>query len=208
MTLRFHARIQEFSPGGVQVSLTKISSDKVFFLFYIFFFSSRLILQKSNSQFQRNLSFFKVPEGVQHFPGGGGPLFPGGVQLLIPYRNPYNLWFSRGVRTPCPPLWIRTWIWFGLSINGLVTDGNTKLCCRGFILALFQSTTANEIDSEHTWDYKRLLPVCEAEILRVTVKRIEVFSSFYVDFWRFSAKSAEDNLKRVHRFLADVHKDG
>ena len=23
-------------------------------------------------QFQRNLSFFKVPEGVQHFPGGGG----------------------------------------------------------------------------------------------------------------------------------------
>ena len=53
----------------------------------------------SNGQFQRNLSFFKVPEGVQHFPGGGGgevQLFPGGgggkgVQLLIPYRNPYNL---------------------------------------------------------------------------------------------------------------------
>ena len=35
------------------------------------------------------------------------------------------------------------------------------------------------IDSEHTRDYTRLLPVCEAEILRVTVKRIEVFSSFY-----------------------------
>ena len=36
----------------------------------------------------------------------GGPTFSrggGGVQLLIPYRNPYNLWFSRGVRTPCPP---------------------------------------------------------------------------------------------------------
>ena len=70
----------------------------------------------------------------------------------------------------------------GPNINGLVTDGNTKLCCRGFILALFQSTTANKIDSEHTRDYKRLLPVCEAEILRVTVKRFEVFSSFYVDF--------------------------
>ena len=67
-------------------------------------------------------------------------------------------------------------------INGLVTDGNTKLCCRGFILAPFQSTSANKIDSEHTQDYKRLLPVCEAEILRVTVKRIEVFTSFYVDF--------------------------
>ena len=43
----------------------------------------------------------------------------------------------------------------GPSMNGLVTDGNTKLCCRGFILALFQSTTANKIDSEHTRDYKR-----------------------------------------------------
>ena len=69
----------------------KKSSDNVFF---VFFFSPHLILQKSNGQFQRNLSFFKVPEGVQHFPGGGGggPTFPrGGVQLLIPYRNPYNL---------------------------------------------------------------------------------------------------------------------
>ena len=70
----------------------------------------------------------------------------------------------------------------GPSINGLVTDGNTKLCCRGFILALFQSATANKIDSEQTRDHKRLIPVCEAEILRVTVKRIEVFSPFYVDF--------------------------
>ena len=51
------------------------------------------------------------------------------------------------------------------SINGLVTDRNTSLCCRGFILALFQSTTANKIESEHTLDHKRLLPVCEAEIL-------------------------------------------
>ena len=53
--------------------------------------------------------------------------------------------------------------------HGLVTDGNAKLCCRGFILALFQSTTANE----HTQDYERLLPVCEAEILRVTVKKMK-----------------------------------
>ena len=43
--------------------------------------------------FKGKLSFFKVPEGVQHFPGGGGgPTFSReGVQLLIPYRNPYNL---------------------------------------------------------------------------------------------------------------------
>ena len=56
---------------------------------------------------------------------------------------------------------------------------------------LFQSTTAKKIDSEHTRDYKRLLLVCEAENLRVTVKRIEVFPSFYVDIRRFSAKSAK-----------------
>ena len=43
---------------------------------------------------------------------------------------------------------------------------------------LFQSATANKIDSEQTKNYKRLLPVYEAEILRFTVKRIEVFSSF------------------------------
>ena len=47
---------------------------------------------------------------------------------------------------------------------------------------LFQNTTANKNDSEHTRDYKRLLLVCAAEILGATVKRIEVFSSFYVDF--------------------------
>ena len=66
----------------------------------------------------------------------------------------------------------------GPSINGLVTDGNTKLCCRGFIIAPFQRTRANKIYSEHTRGYKRLLPVFEAEILRVTLKRIEVFPIF------------------------------
>ena len=73
-------------------------SDKkalTMFFFLFFFISPQLILQKSNGQFQRNLSFFKVPEGVQHFlgggGGGGGPTFSRGVQMLIPYRNPYNL---------------------------------------------------------------------------------------------------------------------
>ena len=42
------------------------------------FFSPQLILQKSNGQFKRNLSFLKVPEGVQHFAGEGGPTFSGG----------------------------------------------------------------------------------------------------------------------------------
>ena len=52
--------------GGVQVNLTSFV-----------FFSPQLILQKSNGSFQRKLSFFKVPEGVQHFPVGV-QLFPGG----------------------------------------------------------------------------------------------------------------------------------
>ena len=80
--------------GGVQVRLTRKALTTFFFFFFFFFFSPQLILQKSNGQIQRNLSFFKVPEGVQHFPGGGGVQhFPGGggVQLLSSYRNPYNL---------------------------------------------------------------------------------------------------------------------
>ena len=59
----------------------------------------------------------------------------------------------------------------GSSINGLVTDRNTKLCSCGFILALFQSTTANKIDSEHTQDCKKILMVCKIEILQVTLKK-------------------------------------
>ena len=88
--------IQEFSSGGrgVQVSLTKKSSDKVVFL------SPQLNLQKLNGQFHRNLSFFKFPRGSNIFQGWGGG---GGVQLLIPYRNPYDLWFSRGSGPSVPP---------------------------------------------------------------------------------------------------------
>ena len=41
----------------------------------------------------------------------------------------------------------------------------------------------------------------EAEILPVTVKIIEVFSSFNVDFWRFLAKSAEISFKGYTSFL-------
>ena len=59
---------------GVPVSQTK----KADVFFVLFFFSPQLILQKSIGQFQRNLSFFKVPEGVQHFRGGGSNFFQGG----------------------------------------------------------------------------------------------------------------------------------
>ena len=68
------------------------------------------------------------------------------------------------------------------SINGLVTVGNTNLCCQGFVLALFQSTTAYKIDYEYTQDYKKLFPICKVEILQVTVNKVQVLSSFKVDF--------------------------
>ena len=34
---------------------------------------------------------FQGSRGVQHFPGGSNFFQGGGVQLLIPYGNPYNL---------------------------------------------------------------------------------------------------------------------
>ena len=78
--LRNHARIQEFSSGGggVQVSLTKKKKEMV--------------------NLKETYHFSRSQRGSNIFQGGGGPTFSrgGGVQLLIPYRNPYNLSFSRG----------------------------------------------------------------------------------------------------------------
>ena len=67
--MQCHARIQEFSSGR-----------------------GGGILQKSNGQFQRNLSFFKVPEGVQLFPGGGG----GGSNCLFPIETHITCDFPGG----------------------------------------------------------------------------------------------------------------
>ena len=101
----WHARIQEFFVRGVQVSLTNKSSD-VFF----FFKSSAYFTEV---KLQRNLSFFKVPEGVQHFPGGGGGGGGGGSNCLFPIETHITCDFPGGVRTPCPPSgsalgWIQT----------------------------------------------------------------------------------------------------
>ena len=115
--------------------------------------------------------------------GGGGPDFfllkwcnlARSECSQIRYYQPKNQQFQGKFSTMVNVISPISHQYLGPSINELVTDGNTKLCCRGFILALFQSTIANKIDSEHTLDYKRLLPVGEAELLRVTVKRFEVF---------------------------------
>ena len=63
------------------------------------------------------------------------------------------------------------------------------------------------IDFEHTQDYKRLLPVCDAEILRVTVKELNFSHLFMVISDDFRIKVPKI-AKRVSRFLAGVHKDG
>ena len=83
-----HARIQEFSSGGgvgVQVHLAyKKSSDNVFFFIFILF-SPPLILQKS-----KKTIICQGSSGFGTFSRGGSN-FSQGVQLLFPYKNPYNL---------------------------------------------------------------------------------------------------------------------
>ena len=92
---------RNFRQGGPGQSDKKAkSSDNVFFLF---FFGPQLILQKLNGQFQRNLSFFKVPEGVQHFPGRSNFFQGGGSNCLFPIETNITCDFLGGVRTPCPP---------------------------------------------------------------------------------------------------------
>ena len=93
---KVHARIKEFWSGGGgggggsgRGPTARKQSGQCFF-------SHQLIFQFTE---WIQWFYYRGEEGVQLLPGGGG------VQ-----RNPYNLWFSRGVRTPYPPpLWIRTW---------------------------------------------------------------------------------------------------
>ena len=91
---------RNFRQGGGGVQSDKKSSDKVFFFFFFFFFflAPKLILQKSNGQYFKEIyHFFKVPKGVQHSPGGGGgPTFSRGSNCLFPIETHIR------VRTPCP----------------------------------------------------------------------------------------------------------
>ena len=77
-------------------------NNVVFFCFCFFSFSLQLILQFTDwgpvFYYRENYTFSKDPEGVQHFQGGGG-----GPNAYF-YKNPYNLWFSRGSGPPIPPL--------------------------------------------------------------------------------------------------------
>ena len=121
-----HARIQDFFQGGwgVQAWRPENSLENVFFLFFLVLNLFYSLQRGSNGFITGKLYFYfsKDPEGVQHFPEGGGPTFSqgggggGGGSNTYFYRNPYNLWFSRGgggsrppiPPPPPPPLWIRT----------------------------------------------------------------------------------------------------
>ena len=48
---------------------------------------------------------YKVPEGVQHFPGGSSFFQGGGSNFLFPIETHITCDFpgGGGVRTPCPP---------------------------------------------------------------------------------------------------------
>ena len=103
---------RNFRQGGSR-SVWHIKLWQRFFFFFFFFVLSYFYgSQMVNLNKIYNFSRFQRSPTFSRGGGGGVQLFPGeGVQLIIPSRNPYNLWFSRGgVRTPCPPLWIRTWV--------------------------------------------------------------------------------------------------
>ena len=53
---------------------------------------------------QRKLYFSKDPEGVQQFPGGGGPTFSRGVQMLISIETHIICDLPGGSGPPFPPL--------------------------------------------------------------------------------------------------------
>ena len=113
--LPYHARIQEFSSGGRgggPGQSDKKSCDNVFCFFFLVFFSPQLILQKSNGQFKKNYHFSRFQGGSNIFQGSNFFQGGGGSNCLFPIETHISCDFPWGVRTPCPPPWIRTCILF------------------------------------------------------------------------------------------------
>ena len=94
---------------GVQFSLTKKSSDNVFFFFF-FFKSSAYFTEVKWSISKKSITFQGSRGGPTFSRGGGGPTFSrgGGSNCLFPLETHITCDFPGGIRTPCPPLWIRT----------------------------------------------------------------------------------------------------
>ena len=91
---------RNFHQGGEGPGQSDKKALTTIFLVFSLFYRSQMVNFKEIYRFSRLQMRSNFFQGVQ--------LLPGGVQLLIPYRNPFNLWFSRGGPDPCPPpLWIR-----------------------------------------------------------------------------------------------------
>ena len=84
---KWHARIQEFSSGGGPGQSDKKALATFFFESSAYFTEVKWLNSKKTIIFQgsRGGPTFSRGGGSNFFQGGGG------VQLLIPYRNPYNL---------------------------------------------------------------------------------------------------------------------
>ena len=98
------------SGGGGSTSIWQKCSDNVVFwgvFFFAFFLVLGLFYRSQMVSFIEKYHFSRFRRGSKFFQcvcvGGGGTFSRGGVQLLIPYRNPYNLWFPRGSGPPVPP---------------------------------------------------------------------------------------------------------
>ena len=81
--------------GPGQADKKKLWHRFFFFKSLAYFTEVKWSISKKSITFQGSRGGPTFSRGVQ--------LFPGGVQLLIPYRNPYNLWFSRGGPDPLSP---------------------------------------------------------------------------------------------------------
>ena len=86
--------------GSVQVSLTKKLWQR-FFLVLSLFYRSQMVNFKETYRFSRLQMGSNFFQGVKLFPGAPNCLFPIETHIICD--------FPEGVRTPCPPLWIRTW---------------------------------------------------------------------------------------------------
>ena len=71
---------------------------------------------------QRKLYFCKDPEGVQHFPGGGG-----GVQMLISIQTHATCDSPGGSRPPIPPSGSTH------AQNTADMHSDSSLICQGFV---------------------------------------------------------------------------
>ena len=92
---------RNFRQGGPGQS-DKNSSDNVFF----FFWSSAYSKEVKWSISKKSIIFQGSRGGPTFSKGGGG----GGSNCLFPIETHITCDFPGGVRTPCPPLWIRTWV--------------------------------------------------------------------------------------------------